>query len=378
VRTFSCDNCGGVLFYENVTCLACGQTVGFRPDELAMCTTAAAGVSALQPCRNWTEHGACNWFTPGGTAPEARNAAPPSAAAAAAEYCLSCSLNEVVPDLTDARRRQLWIDTERAKRRLIFTLLELGLPLLGVGEKQAVRFRLLADERVDTGAVDPPAEEPIYTGHVAGCLTLNVVEADDAHRESMRARLNERYRTMLGHLRHEIGHYYWYVLVDGTPLQSAFRELFGDETADYADSMRRHYESGPSENWPQAHVSPYSSMHPFEDFAETWAHYIHILDTLETASASAVALAGRTLVSPLPLSAERPFRSVLEDWTPLTVCLNQLNRSMGLPDAYPFVLTDRVVEKLAFVHEVCLHATLGSPRVAPSPALATGAPQRVH
>lgn len=364
MRAFICDSCGSPLFFENDTCLSCGHTVGFRPDTLGMCTSETAAAAGFRPCRNWTEHAACNWFVLG---PESSS-----------EYCLACSLNEVVPDLDDAKRRQLWIDTERAKRRLLFTLLELGLPLLGFGDKRPLRFRLLADARVDTGALDPPPEAPVYTGHENGCLTLNVVEADDAHRELLRQRLNERYRTMLGHLRHEIGHFYWYALIDGTPLVPAFRKLFGDETADYAEALRRNYDVGPAPDWQASYVSAYASAHPWEDFAETWAHYIHIVDTLETANASGVALDGRALRSPLPLTAERPFAAVLEDWRPLAVCLNQLNRSMGMPDAYPFVLTERVQDKLEFVHDVCLQATLGAAARAEQTVAAAATPSSAH
>src|SRR5262245_2282788 len=157
MRTFICDACGGPLFFENDTCLACGRAVGFRSDEIAMCTVESAAAAGLAPCRNWTELNACNWLASGGA------------------YCAACELNEIVPDLADARRRALWVEAERAKRRLVFTLLELALPLSGSaeGDKRALRFRLLADERVDTGELDPPAEEPIYTGHADGCLTLN-------------------------------------------------------------------------------------------------------------------------------------------------------------------------------------------------------------
>ena len=339
MRTFECDSCGGILFFENDICLACKQQVGFRSDRLAMCTVAAASAAGLAQCRNWTEYAACNWFVT-------------DRAAEAQGYCASCRMNEIVPDLTDAHRRELWVETERAKRRLMFTLLELGLPLLGRGDKQPLRFRLLADERVDTGAVDPPARDSVYTGHDNGVLTINIVEADDAHREAMRKRLHERYRTMLGHLRHEVGHYYWYLLIEGAPLEERFRELFGDERADYGEAMRKHYESAPSDAWAESFVSAYAGMHPWEDFAETWAHYIHIVDTLETANASAVAIAGRPLASPLR-ARERPFSAVLEDWLPLTVSLNQLNRSMGMRDAYPFALTPAVIDKLTFVHDLC-------------------------
>ncbi len=358
--TFTCDSCNATLYFENVQCLACARQVGFRPDSLTMCTTESAAAAALQPCRNWTEYAACNWFAP--------------ASAGGSGYCAACALNEVVPDLADPGRRALWGDTERAKRRLIFTLLEIGLPLLGLGGKQPLRFRLLADDRADTGAVDPPPEkEPIYIGHDNGRLTLNVVEADDVLREAIRKRLNEQYRTMLGHLRHEIGHYYWYLLVDGMPIQRPFRELFGDERADYVTALKHYYDAGPAVDWQHTFVSAYASMHPWEDFSETWAHYIHILDTLETASTSALALGGRSMASPLPLDDARPFASVLADWVPLTVCLNQLTRSMGMRDAYPFAITERVAEKLAFVHDLCRQATAGLARPAAAATIAPSA-----
>jgi len=360
MRTFTCDSCNGSLYFENDTCLACGQKVGFRPAEMTMCTVAAATAAGLHPCRNWTQYGACNWFAA-------------AHSATGGDYCIACELNDVVPDLADPRRRALWADTERAKRRLIFSLLQLRLPLKGLRAKQALRFRLLADGRVDTGAVDPPEQQPIHIGHDNGSLTIDVGEADDAHREAMRKRMHEPYRTMLGHLRHEIGHYYWYVLVDGTPLLPGFRALFGDEQNNYDAALRSHYASGPPNAWQQWFVSAYASAHPWEDFAETWAHYIHILDTLETASASMLAIGGRAIVSPLPLVAERRFVSILDAWRPLSVCLNQLNRSLGIRDAYPFAVADRVIEKLTFVHEICLRATLDGVRRG-----AQGAPVAAH
>jgi hypothetical protein len=338
MRTFSCDACGNTLFFENDTCLKCGRKVGFRPDELSMATVEAG--NGLAQCRNWQEWNACNWYV-------TRDAA------AAAGYCLACAFDEVVPDLSDPQRLALWTETERAKRRLLYSLLTLHLPLTAAGDKQGLRFRLLADERVDTGAVEPPAEGAVVIGHEEGRLTMNVVEADDAHREAMRKRLNEPYRTMLGHLRHEVGHYYWYRLVEGTELIEDARALFGDERADYAAALAAHYGRSPADGWQDSFVSFYASAHPWEDFAETWAHYIHIVDTLETASDAKLGLAGRAVTAPLPLAPERPFTALLEDWLPLTVVLNQLNRSMGMRDAYPFALTDRVVDKLAFVHRLC-------------------------
>jgi hypothetical protein len=343
MRIFSCDACGNALFFENDACLQCGSTVGFRADELTMSTADRAQASGIAPCRNWSERNACNWYVTGD-------------ATQGAGYCLACSFDDVVPDLSDPQRLALWTETERAKRRLVYTLLTLGLPLTSSADKQGLRFSLLADERVDTGAVDPPAEGAVVIGHEQGQLTMNVVEADDAHREAMRKRLNEPYRTMLGHLRHEVGHYYWYRLVEGSALIEEFRALFGDERADYAAALAAHYGGGSTASWQDSFVSCYASAHPWEDFAETWAHYIHIVDTLDTANDNQLGLAGRAISPPLPLAAERPFAAMLGDWLPLTVALNQLNRSMGMRDAYPFALTDRVVDKLAFVHRVCLDA----------------------
>jgi hypothetical protein len=179
--------------------------------------------------------------------------------------------------------------------------------------------------------------------------------------------LGERYRTMLGHLRHEIGHYYWYVLVDGGVRLAAFRELFGDERADYGEAQRKHYESGPPAEWATVYVSAYAAMHPFEDFAETWAHYVHMVDTLETAADSCIAIEGRTLVSPLPLAAGRAFDEVLGDWLALAVGLNQLNRSMGLIDADPFAVASAVAAKLEFIDALCKEATAAAPAAALAP-----------
>jgi hypothetical protein len=352
MRTFRCDACDNTLFFENDTCLKCSRKVGFRSDELTMATVDAAQAAGLTQCRNWSERNACNWYVTG----------------KGAGYCLACGFDEVVPDLSDPQRLALWTETERAKRRLMYTLLTLQLPLGPSADKHGVRFRLLADERVDTKTVDPPAQA-VTIGHDQGQLTMNVVEADDAHREEMRKRLNEPYRTMLGHLRHEIGHYYWYRLIENTELIEGFRALFGDERADYAAALAAHYARSSTDGWQDTFVSFYASAHPWEDFAETWAHYIHIVDTVDTASDAEVSLAGRAIAAPLPL-ANRPFEKLLGDWLPLTVTLNQLNRSMGMRDAYPFSLSDRVVAKLAFVHGICANATSNATSGAPPLAVA--------
>jgi hypothetical protein len=338
MRTFVCNVCGNTLHFENDTCLKCTSRVGFCADEMTMVAVHSAEAAGLQPCRNWSDWNACNWFTAG-------------AIESSSEYCLACGFDEVVPNLGDPQRLALWTETERAKRRLIFTLLQLQLPLRSSADKRGLSFRLLADERVDTGALEPPTDDAVVIGHDRGRLTLNVVEADDAHREAMRKRLDEPYRTMLGHLRHESGHYYFYRLIENTPSIDGFRAVFGDERADYSAALSANYAHA-RDDWQTSFVSAYASAHPWEDFAETWAHYIHIVDTLETASDVGLRIGGRNIAASLNPSAE-PLTATIGDWLALSVALNQLNRSMGMRDAYPFTLSDRVIEKLAFVRQLC-------------------------
>jgi hypothetical protein len=195
------------------------------------------------------------------------------------------------------------------------------------------------------------------TGHASGVITVNLAEADDAERVRRRVQLNEPYRTLLGHFRHEVGHYYWERLIGGTDRLEAFRTLFGDERADYAAAVERHYRDGAPAGWQHEHVSAYATMHPWEDWAETWAHYLHLIDTLETAAACGLALKPARDDEPAldhvpdPTSTPISFERMLEDWGPITYVLNNLNRGLGNDDAYPFVLSTRSREKLAMVHE---------------------------
>jgi hypothetical protein len=197
----------------------------------------------------------------------------------------------------------------------------------------------------------------VFTGHSDGLITINVAEADDPFREKIRAQLGEAYRTVLGHFRHEIGHYYWDRLVKDSPWQRRFRDLFGDERADYQEALDRHYKEGAPADWNDHFVSQYASMHPWEDWAETWAHYLHMFDTLETAKVYGLRVkvskgdAGATVVDAEEVSVD-DFDRMASDWVPLTVAFNSLNRSMGLRDLYPFVLTDKALTKLRFVHDV--------------------------
>jgi hypothetical protein len=350
VKLFSCDNCQQVLFFENSSCMNCGMTVGYCV-ELAKIVSLQhqtgssqgsvyevffpnQGLRHYRQCKNARDHDACNWLVPA-ERPE--------------QFCNSCSLTEIAPDLNDTNNRIAWAGIEAAKRRLLYTLYALKLPLSSRKEwpNEGVAFHFL---RSTNG-------EPVMTGHEDGIITLNIAEADSVFRENMREKMGEAYRTVLGHLRHEIGHYYWDRLIkNGTSLQ-AFRLLFGDDGQDYEQAVQRHYEQGAAANWSESYISAYASMHPWEDWAETWAHYLHMVDTLETAKSHGLTLRVPTAERQgeqmsTDAVAFRDFESLTSSWNAVTLALNSLNRSMGMKDAYPFVLSPKVLEKLRFVHEL--------------------------
>jgi hypothetical protein len=327
VRSFACGHCGRLVFFENTVCLNCSTPLGFDPRRLDMVALEGDNAQALHRCAN-LQVAACNWLV-----------AEPGA------LCRSCELTRRRPADFDASGLQAFAAAEADKRRAIMQLLDLGLPAVQPGR---LAFELLTSEH-----------QPVVTGHADGVITIDLAESDDAHREQRRAELGEPYRTMLGHLRHELGHYLQPLLIVGDDTWSSARELFGDERADYGAALERHYREGPPVDWPERHVSAYAAMHPWEDWAETTAHYLHIRDTLETAAEFGVAVDGPVAVEfdrslkaqPQPEAGERSFAEVLGNWLPLTYALNALNRSMGRDDLYPFTLAPRVIDKLGFVHD---------------------------
>lgn len=344
MKLFSCRNCGQLLHFENSTCLNCGAPLGFRPDTLELGTLVQGADGTFAEvghsdgswvfCAN-ADSGGCNWLVPaGGDA-----------------YCPACGVNRTIPDLDIAGNAERWRAIEVAKRRLIYALLRFGLPLTSMHEDTAtgLAFDFLADAE----------DEPVMTGHSDGLVTINIAEADSAERERRRLELGEPYRTLLGHLRHEVGHYYWDILVRDGPRLEAARAVFGDERADYGQALEAHYQNGPPPDWRSGYVSAYATMHPWEDFAETWTHYFHMVDTLDTAASFGVAVHTRGAPT-ADVAAEvifDPYRAptcarLVEAWLPLTVALNSLNRSMGQPDLYPFVLSPPAIDKLGFVHDL--------------------------
>ena len=242
-----------------------------------------------------------------------------------------------------------------AKRRLISSLVALGLPVASRITEDPERGLAFDVLRPLTGGA------PVLTGHCSGIVTLNVEEADDLIRERTREQMHEPYRTLLGHLRHEIGHYYWDRLIGTSEWLSGFHEVFGDEKRDYGAALQQHYQQGASADWPQHYVSAYASAHPWEDWAETWAHYLHLIDTLDTAFSFRLVIDSvglpfesfdlEALARPEESSAA-DFLGLLNAWARFTAVLNELSRSMGLPDFYPFILSRQAVAKLHFVHTV--------------------------
>ena len=248
--------------------------------------------------------------------------------------CVACRHNRMIPYLGAPDNFVRWRKIEIAKHRLMYTLLRLRLPLATRAETpDGLVFDFLA-----------AGDIPVMTGHADGAITINITEADDAERERIRGRTGEPHRTLLGHFRHESGHYYWDRLVrsDSSKLD-AFRSIFGDERQDYASALQKHYRLGRLTNWPDRFVTAYASAHPWEDFAESWAHYLHIVDTLETASTFGLAMHPRhpqtdqlsVAIDFDPRCAD--FARLVDAWLPLTFAINSINRSMGLPDLYPFL-----------------------------------------
>ena len=320
MRAFACPVCRHLVTFDSTECLNCGAALGFDWGARTIVTGGSCANRGLIGCNGVAG--------PGG-------------------LCPSCAVTRTRPADTDAAGLARFEAAEAAKRRLIFELLEIGLPVEGYRDRPGgLAFDLLSS---DAG--------PVTTGHAGGVITLDLAEADPVHRERTRTELDEPYRTVLGHLRHEIGHYYQPLLApEGSAAIERCRALFGDDREDYSQAMDRHYAEGPPADWPERYVSAYATMHPWEDWAESFAHYLHIRDVLQTAIAYGVTVAGPGVLAadaaPLysyPAAAPDQFRAMLDAWFPLTYALNEINRSLGEADLYPFVLAPAVIDKLALI-----------------------------
>ncbi|WP_213956067.1 putative zinc-binding metallopeptidase [Variovorax sp. dw_954] len=412
-RAYQCQ-CGRPIFLGNSECLACHTPLGFVIESLGVVPLAPASQDVgngngngneanggelgdpeptdptdpaldtytvfgdgngrqYHRCANFTTAAGCNWMVP-----LLREGDEPDTLGLAPGFCLCCSATRTIPDLSVPVNGELWRKLEQGKRRLMSQLLALGLPVV---TRHADAVHGLAFDFLG----NVPGGPHVLTGHDTGVITLNAEEAEDAVRERIRAEMREPYRTLVGHFRHEIGHYYWDLLVFPTPWLDDFRALFGDERLDYAGALRTHYELGPPADWSVRYVTSYASSHPWEDWAETWAHYLHMADTADTALSFGVDATRVELASDLfePADLWQPdhpdamkFLDFLNGWVRLTNVLNELSRSMGQPDYYPFVLPRAAVGKLQFVHQVITQQRQNHvPSLEPDPAVTTQAPE---
>jgi len=348
MQHFICSNCGQLLYFENTRCENCGNAIGLlEKDPQLMALSVREGETFVverdgvgagyQYCANHI-YGVCNWVVPVG-GPRI--------------FCRACDLNHMIPNLGEPDYRNYWTRIESAKHRLVYSLIRLGLPFVSkvTDPEKGLRFDFVAESQ----------GMKVFTGHDNGTITINIAEADDIQREMTRLNMNEAYRTLLGHFRHEIGHYYWDVLIrDGGRLDEC-RAVFGDDRIDYGAALERHYQEGAPADWTEHYITTYASTHPWEDWAETWAHYMHIMDTMETAYSYDMRV--RPRISPTDTMGatvnfepyeEVSFDRIIQQWLPLTYAMNEMNQSMGVGVLYPFVIVPAVMKKLSFIHTVCM------------------------
>lgn len=347
-RGYQCV-CGQALFFRNTQCIKCNRALGYStetqqveplepaetPDTFRFTKDTSGQASLWRRCANLTGAAGCNWLIPAVAGSES------------ATLCISCNLNHTVADLTVAKNAKNFRKVDLAKRRVISAVMGLGLPI-----GSTLRFDFLAP--VSGG----PA---VMTGHNEGLITINLDEADDALRESVRAKMHEPYRTVLGHIRHEIGHAYWDLLIRDTEWHARFREVFGDESQDYGQALERHYSQGAPAGWPEHFISSYATSHPWEDWAESFAHYLHMVDAVDTAASLNINLGNASIESTddilPPPHSELPvdpteFSRLFDSWLKVVLAMNQMSRSMGQADFYPFYMSLEARTKVEFVHLV--------------------------
>lgn len=344
MKIFQCGNCNHSMFFENKTCENCGHLSGFRASDRMMLTFKPKVNTLISDreqaeykyCKN-KEYDVCNWVI------EKNNPE---------EYCSACQLNRTIPNLSDTSNFEKWQHFEVAKHRLIYQLQKIGL---------ALPSKLRIEEGLCFDFVAQQNDPSLMTGHANGVITILLREADSVKREQMRKKFSEPYRTLIGHLRHEVGHYFWERLVETNPnVLSQFRTVFGDERSDYGEALQTYYSIVEAGNWQDSFISKYATSHPWEDWAESWAHYLHVMDMVETAyffgvnvKPIGVKKAMKAKVTFDPYTIE-DFNLIVKTCVPLSFAVNSINRSMGIPDVYPFVITPVVVEKLKFIHKLLL------------------------
>jgi hypothetical protein len=343
MKIFQCGFCNHPLYFESHTCENCGNLSGYRDSDRNMLSFSQYDTLLVsfyekieyKYCKN-KEYGVCNWLI---------DKYDPH------EFCRACQLNRTIPNLREKSNFDKWRNLEVAKHRLIYQLQRIGLTLLSKNSiEDGFCFDFVARQN----------NPKLMTGHAQGVITILLSEADSVLREQARLQLLEPYRTLIGHLRHEVGHYFWNVLImNNYYVLSEFRSLFGNEEVDYSSSLDRYYQQGAPANWQQSYISKYATSHPWEDWAETWAHYLHIMDMVETAYFFGLNVHSRGAVRDDADASFDPytiddFDVIVRTCVPLSFAVNSITRAMGVPDVYPFVIAPPVVEKMKFIHRLLL------------------------
>lgn len=338
MKRYYCQ-CGQETFFGNTYCNQCKTPLGFDPVKQALLSLYQKDQledpvwlsfdlqgNQYRFCQHREHEVQCNWLID---------------AQSDHVQCLSCRLTRTIPMLDKPENIRRWVLMESSKRRMLYGLLDMGLSVTPytTDPDKGLAFDFLEDQR-SNAAIE---QEYVYSGHAQGVITMNVAEADSSYREATREAMNESFRSLLGHFRHEIGHYYWQQLVYESTYYEQFRQLFGDEQVDYRLALDSYYANGPADNWQEHFISAYATMHPLEDWAETWAHYMLMRETIETAFNLQI----------LPtLTPYSNFDTWMDEWMQLVVVLNALNRSIGNADAYPFIISNTVRTKLKFIHQL--------------------------
>ncbi|MGJ8676054.1 MAG: zinc-binding metallopeptidase family protein [Akkermansiaceae bacterium] len=329
MKIFTCDSCNAPVYFDNIKCLSCESILGILPGTYEIQSFSKNDQGELVSlsgkvykfCKNSLQYSVCNQVL------ELENTSP---------YCKSCEFTEITPNLSNIDNREPWFKLEQSKRRLLYSLNQLGISPKPKSQdaQQGLSFRFLAEHN---------GQE--MTGHENGVITITIEEADDTKRVARREQFGEDYRTLLGHFRHEVGHYYWDVLISGTRHLEECRALFGDDRLDYGKALKAHYEKPKTTEWKGAFISHYATSHPWEDWAETFAHYLHLKDVLETSIQTGVTYSEQPLAS-------SSFQKLMNLWMITTYRMNELGRSIGSGDIYPFIINVKVMEKMEFIHNV--------------------------
>lgn len=344
MKVFQCGNCSYPLYFENNECENCGHLSGYRDTDRQMLTFDPESPSLISDreqlefryCKNML-HGVCNWLVP---------------KYSSEDFCTACQLNRIIPNLSDKKNFPKWKNLEVAKHRLVYQLQKIGLNL---------QSKMIDAEGLCFDFVKQKESLNVMTGHANGVITILLREADAVLREQAKQEMQERYRTLIGHLRHEVGHYFWEQLIaKNQDILLSFRAVFGNEEADYGNALKTYYANGAQDNWSKSYISKYATSHPWEDWAETWAHYLHIMDMVETAHFFGLEVNNTEISENMKITSSfdpytvKNFETIVETCIPLSFAVNSMNRAMGIPDVYPFVITPTVVKKMKFIHQLLL------------------------